>query len=381
MKTWWLAGSFAALVASVAPAQGATIDHRAPACAVAETFPRLEARFSPPESVAVARIVFQGESRAEWYAVAMKSEGPTFTGVLPKPKRSLKAFRYYIEVTDKALGTTRTPEFTVSVTSSSGACKGGLAAATVASSSVLVEGPAGAGALPGGFSPTGVTAAGSAAGSTAGAAGSGGAIGTAGAVGVAGAAVATGGGLSGVAVAGIVVGAGAVAGVAAAAGKGGGDNNATSGSSPAPTPTPSTSYSGPFSVQMVIQFTNTGGPGGCQTTTSSHTGTLTITLPPPSGGTFAGTAKVSGTRLVVANTGNCGGPGNVVGDTIGIDWTLPVTGGAGNLTFSGLNSAEAISFSGALNGGIITGTLTLTHSLSTSVGTQSGSASTTVTLR
>ena len=133
---------------------------------------------------------------------------------------------------------------------------------------------------------------------------------------------------------------------------------------------------------MVIQFTNTGGPGGCQTTTSTHNGTLTITLQQSSGSTtVGGNVSVTGTRIVVANTGNCAGPGNVVGDTIGISWALPVTGSPGNLMFSGVAVANSISFSGALNGGVITGTLTLSVSLSLPQGDQAGTVSVPVTLR
>lgn len=161
---------------SPAVAQTTRIDHQGVACAVAERFPRLEAGVSPLESVAIARVLFQGTS-PEWYSVAMKVEGGSFVGVLPKPKKSLKAFRYYIEVTDKALGTTRTPEFSTTVIESSGACRGILAGA-LSSASLVLQGPAGIVAIPAGFASTGVVA-GSAAGtgSAAGAAGAGGGIG------------------------------------------------------------------------------------------------------------------------------------------------------------------------------------------------------------
>jgi len=211
------------LAVSSAGAQTLSIDHEPVGCAAAERYPRLEARFAPPEAVAAARVVFQGQS-PEWYSVTMRPEGTGFAGVLPKPKRSLKEFRYYIEVTGSALGTSRTPDYAVSIIESSGQCKGRLMAGGLASASVLIQGPTGVAALPVGFAPAGVVA-GSASGSSAGAAGA-----TAGG---------GGGGLSGAAVAGIAAGGAAVAGVAVAAGKGGDSaSSSPSSSSPAPTPTP-----------------------------------------------------------------------------------------------------------------------------------------------
>ena len=153
-----------ALASSSGHAQTLNIDHQAVGCAVAEKFPRLEARFSPSDIVAKARVVFQGENTQEWYAVVMKPEGGAFAGVLPQPKKSLKAFRYYIEVTDKALEVNRTAEFTTNVVDSSSACKGKIMAGTLGSASVVLQGPAGAAVLPAGFASNGVVAAGSAAG-------------------------------------------------------------------------------------------------------------------------------------------------------------------------------------------------------------------------
>nr|HEU0092885.1 hypothetical protein [Vicinamibacteria bacterium] len=109
---------------SSAAAQTLSIDHSAVACVVAEKFPRLEARFVPGDAVAKARVFFQTGNAKHWYAVAMKPEGGGFSGVLPKPKKSLNAYRYYIEATDKSLGTSRTAEYTTSVVTGPGGCKG-----------------------------------------------------------------------------------------------------------------------------------------------------------------------------------------------------------------------------------------------------------------
>jgi hypothetical protein len=180
-------------------AQTLNIDHQGVACAAAEKFPRLTARFSPVETLAVARVVFQGQNKEEWYSVAMKADGAAFSAVLPKPKKSLKSFRYYIEATGKSLGVSRTEEFSTSVVDSGDPCKGGVMSATVASASVLLQGPAGIVAIPAGFASTGVVT-GTAAGSSAGAAG----------------AAATAGAGGGIGATALVIGGVAVAGGAAA---------------------------------------------------------------------------------------------------------------------------------------------------------------------
>ena len=87
-----------------ATADALTIEHSAVGCVVAEKFPHFEARFNPAHAVAKAKVLFQPDQAAHWYAVAMRPDGPVFRGVLPKPKKSLATFRYYIEVTDTAAG-------------------------------------------------------------------------------------------------------------------------------------------------------------------------------------------------------------------------------------------------------------------------------------
>ena len=61
-----------ALLSSSVAAQTPGIDHQPVGCAVAEKFPRLEARFAPADTIAAARVVFQGQN-PEWYSVAMKA--------------------------------------------------------------------------------------------------------------------------------------------------------------------------------------------------------------------------------------------------------------------------------------------------------------------
>jgi hypothetical protein len=185
------------VVALAAPrptaAEAPAISHAGVGCAVAEKFPRLEARILPADAVARATVHFRTAATQPWYAVAMKAEGDTFSGVLPKPKGSLKAFQYYIDVTDRAFATSRTPEYTTAVVSGPGACQGKMMAGALGSASILLEVPAGAALVPAGFGSAGVAAAGSgtAAASAAGAAGGGGAgIGTVAAIVGGGAAVA-----------------------------------------------------------------------------------------------------------------------------------------------------------------------------------------------
>jgi hypothetical protein len=168
--------ALAVLVVSSSPlaAQTMSIDHSAVGCVPAGKFPRLDARFVPGDAVGKARVFFQTTDAKRWYAVTMKPEAGAFSGVLPKPKKSLQFFRYYIEVTDKSLATSRTPEYTTSVVDGAGGCKGKMMGGGLASAAVTLEVPAGAPAVPAGFSSSGLTA-----------------------VGVAGAAVATGAAVAG----------------------------------------------------------------------------------------------------------------------------------------------------------------------------------------
>ena len=343
MKKLLLAGLVVLILISSrsVDAQTQNIEHQPVGCAVAEKYPRLEARFAPADAVAVARVVFQPENAQQWYAVAMKAEGSVFSGVLPKPKKSLKAFKYYIEVTDKALGTNRTADYTTNIVGSSGECKGKLMAAALGSASVLLQVPAGAAALPAGFASTGVVAAGSgsAAAATGAAAGGGGGLGTG-------------------AIVGIVAGAGAAAaGAVVVAGKSGGE------SAPG-----ATSYSGPFSGQYVVtQTIASGGPGGVTNSTCFHThafsGTVNVRLEQLNG-MSTGEVRASSTETQLGVTGgpNCSspGPGN------SLSFKCALTGTPGNLacseqntsTFGNRTSTATHGFSGALSGGVISGMVT-----------------------
>jgi hypothetical protein len=297
-------------------AQTLAIDHGAVGCAVAEKFPRLEARFSPAESVAAARVVFQPEQGEHWWSVAMKQEGNAYVGVLPKPKSSLKAFRYYVEVTGKELGTARTPEHTAVVVPSAGGCQGKVMSGALGSASVLLQGPVGVAAIPGGFASAGVVAGSS----TAGAAG-------------AGAAAAGGGGVgAGVIIAGVGA---ALAGTAVVVGKSEADdllpNNAT------PTPTPATIYDVTFTPPATLDLRPCGANAGI-------TGLADIR--PDAGGNF-NTLQTQATPVMRMT-------GQVTPTTF--QASLACTNGAssGSISASGANDSYSGSFSFAGSGGGLT---------------------------
>lgn len=351
------------LLLSSAPAlaQSPAIDHQPVACATAEKFPRLEARFSPAETVAAARVVFQGQT-ADWYSVAMKPEGAAFAGVLPKPKKNLKAFRYYIEVTDKALGTNRTTEYTTTVVDSSSACKGKVMAGALGSASVILQGPAGVAALPAGFASSGVVA-GSAAGSTAGASG---------------ATAAGGGGLSTGAVVGIVGGAAAAAGVAVAVKNGGGEDGGTS-------------YSGPVSGQYAVTQIAVGNVTTTCAFLRSLSGTMKVTLNQGSGSPGEAQLDMTENSISVSGSPTCSGTGPVCCGPVAFMCALSGTPGSlacgdqRTTTGNGNTNTQSFNFSGSLSGGVVSGVVTYgTTGQGTTNGsnvTHSGSTNIPVTLR
>jgi hypothetical protein len=288
------------------PAQTLTIDHRPVGCAVAEKFPKFDARFAPAEGVANARVVFQPEKSDQWWSVAMKLEGNAYVGVLPRPKSSLKSFQYYIEVTGKSLETARTPDYSAAVVSSSGACQGKLMSGALSSAAVILQGPAGVAAIPAGFASTGVVAGAS----------------SAGAAGGAGAASAGGGGLgAGAIIAGVGLAAAGVA-VAAVVPK---NEDSSSGNSPAPSPTPQTTYdvvfTPPATLNLIPCGANSGitGLAGIQTDSSGAFNSLQTQVTPVMRVTGQATSTTFNATLACTNgavTGSLsatGGPNSYSG--------------------------------------------------------------------
>jgi hypothetical protein len=335
---------------------------------VAGKFPTLQARFLPGDAVAKARVFFATANAKRWYAVAMTPDGAAFSGVLPKPKKSLKDYRYYIEVTDKSLATSRTAEYTTSVIDGPGACKGKTMGGGLASAAVTLEVPAGAPAVPAGFSSSGLTAAGVA--------------GAAVATGAAVAGAAAGGGISTgviVAVAGVAA-AGAGVAVAVGAAKGGGD------SGPA-----RKAYTGTFSHPWQRSQTTTSSSGSSTCLFDNVlSGSLTITIDQSGGSTNAQVEITIGETETGRTAGRLctgGTPGPPAGGT------YPVAVNGGSLTFkvpnnNGSSFAVPYDFDGVLSSGVIMGKMAFT-AIGTSPGsggfgnivTQSGSTEIPVSLR
>src|SRR5262245_34808703 len=116
--------------ASPAPASEA-IAHDPIDCIVAEKYPALPACLQPPQGVANGRVFFQVEGKASWYYVDMRQTSPCWTGVLPKPSRSLidKHILYYLEGTWRTTASARTQEYAALVVRSKEDCKKRLIAA------------------------------------------------------------------------------------------------------------------------------------------------------------------------------------------------------------------------------------------------------------
>jgi hypothetical protein len=336
--------------AARAHAEGPVIDHKPVACAVADRYPRFEAKFAPAEGVAKARVVFQSDASDQWWSVAMKADKGGYVAALPQPKKSLKRFRYYIEATDKALGTARTQDYTTNVIASAGECKGVLAAA-LSSASVILQGPAGVVTLPAGFATTGVVA-GAATGTAAGAGAAGG--GGGGAAGGAGAAAGGGGIGTGVIVAGAAV---AAAGAAVAVSASKGEDDSGGGG---------TKYTGPINGNGSIVQTFSNSPGVC-TYNFSASGSAEVFLNPKTGGLGQFSYNYSDTVTSISGGPTCTGlaVGTVSGgdggacDLTGSQTSFSCTRQTSSNPNSFSQSTATHAFSGTLSGGVVTGTLSV----------------------
>jgi hypothetical protein len=124
----------AALIPALAQGEGPVIDHRPIGCVEAGHFPRVTARFGPPAAISRARLFFRAGGTPNWYYLGMQAEGNVFSGVLPRPGKSLKRVEYYVEATDKALVTTRSAEFSAAVVAHAGECPAGESVAVALTS-------------------------------------------------------------------------------------------------------------------------------------------------------------------------------------------------------------------------------------------------------
>jgi hypothetical protein len=86
------------------------IVHRDVGCVVAGEFPKLEACFTPAESVGKAQVQFRADEKGPWYYVDMKEEGGCRSALLPKPKKDIGTFHYFIEVVDRSFTAVQKPD-------------------------------------------------------------------------------------------------------------------------------------------------------------------------------------------------------------------------------------------------------------------------------
>jgi hypothetical protein len=149
------------LLLAAPAAQAVTIEHAGAGCVIADRFPRFEARLDPAGEVARARVVFRAAGTPHWYSVDMSAGAAGFAGVLPKPRRTTARIEYYLEASDRAFASTRTPERTVDVVGSAGECGTDRALAPFsATARLLVTAAPGAPAVPAGFLSAGIAGAG-----------------------------------------------------------------------------------------------------------------------------------------------------------------------------------------------------------------------------
>jgi hypothetical protein len=214
--------TFIAVMRLASADSGIAIDHRPVECLASRQFPVIQARLSPAEQVARARVVFRAAGGPSWYGVDMKLERGVFRGILPRPLASTLAVDYYIDIVDRAMRGSRTPEITAAVDGDA-ACAPGLvpAASTVGAEIAVGSLSPGAPAVPAGFNGAGV-------------------LGTvpAGTVTGAAAGVSAGGMSTGLIVG--IVGAGVAVGGVAVAASGGGDESPSPTAARATTPPPTT---------------------------------------------------------------------------------------------------------------------------------------------
>jgi hypothetical protein len=149
-----LLGASAGVQAPPPPAREAgasafRIEHSPPGCLLAEKTPRLVACLQPRSQRAALRVLFRAEGDVAWYASPLRSDVPCYTGLLPRPSRSLGRVVYVVEAAGPE-GRTRTAEFTVPVFPEAAACDG-RPAPVAASGRATWEAPPGAPRTPAGF--------------------------------------------------------------------------------------------------------------------------------------------------------------------------------------------------------------------------------------
>jgi hypothetical protein len=133
-----------------------TVEHTPPGCVLAEQFIRLEATGRPADKVQQGRVYFRAEGEPHWYYVDMQRSGATFAATLPKPEKTTKGVRYYVEIVDAEYHAGRTPENAPVVVATAGACGGKAVAKTVPAATIELYLPPAAPPVPPGFLGDGV---------------------------------------------------------------------------------------------------------------------------------------------------------------------------------------------------------------------------------
>jgi len=154
----WRAARAPGLAAALALVQGPTglqVEHAAPACLLADRTPRLVACLRPRTAKGEVRLFFRAEGLGPEYSIAMRSDTPCYSALLPRPSRTTSQVRYRFEARSGGL-TAASPEMSVAVVAEREACAGAVAsvAASAKDGRAAWDAPAGAPKMPPGFEGT-----------------------------------------------------------------------------------------------------------------------------------------------------------------------------------------------------------------------------------
>jgi hypothetical protein len=133
-----------------------TVEHTPPGCVLAEQFIRFEATAKPADKIQQGRVYFHAEGEPNWYYVEMQRSGASFSATLPKPEKTTKGVRYYVEIVDAEYHAGRTPENAPIVVATTAACGGKPVAKTVPTATIELFLPPAAPPIPPGFLGDGI---------------------------------------------------------------------------------------------------------------------------------------------------------------------------------------------------------------------------------
>jgi hypothetical protein len=133
---------------ALAQQEGLVIDHKPVGCIVAEQYPQMSACFTPVPAVAQTRVYFRASGTPHFYFVSGTNVLSCFGFVLPKPKKTIKKIDYYVEGTSKeyqqikAFTPSRTAEYNPDVVERASECRKDVPAAPFLSRATVVVGAA-----------------------------------------------------------------------------------------------------------------------------------------------------------------------------------------------------------------------------------------------